>query len=289
MTDDLAMLLGLEQLDDHHFRGRPTQAVPRRIFGGQLVAQALIACGRTVAPERPVHSAHSYFLRPGRPDRRVDYHVESLREGRTLSTRQVMARQDGTALFQLSASFHDPEPGPGHQMPSVDGLDVDRVEDFTAQVDDADDASRRWLTTIRAIFPFEIRFPEEPVRFAVKRNERPAPRQRYFLRWPTLPPDPLVHLGAVAFMSDAFLLSTSLFPHGRLFDDPGVSGSSLDHSIWFHRVPQADDWLLFAMESSWAGGARALCTGHLFARNGELVATVTQEGLVRIDQPLAQT
>jgi acyl-CoA thioesterase-2 len=284
MTDDIDLLLGIDRLDEHSFRGMPTQAVPTRIFGGQLVAQAVIACGRTVSSERPVHSVHSYFLRPGRPDLPVDYQVESLREGRTLSTRQVTASQDSRAVFQLSASFHDPEPGPAHQMPSVQGLDVDRVPDFSEQVEDVDAQSRRWLSTIKAIFPFEIRFPEEPVRFAVKRNERPAPRQRLFLRWPPLPADPLVHVGAVAFMSDAFLLSTSVFPHGHLFDDPGVSGSSLDHTIWFHRAPRADDWLLYAMESTWAGGARALCTGHLFARSGELVATVMQEGLVRLDR-----
>jgi acyl-CoA thioesterase II len=290
MADETQVLLGLDQIDELVFRGHPTQAVPTRIFGGQLVAQALIACGRTVGDGRPVHSVHSYFLRPGRPDLSIEYRVESLREGRTLSTRQVTASQDDRAVFQLSASFHEPESGVAHQLPSVHGLDVDRVPDFSQQVLDVDEQSRRWFAGIRAIFPFEIRFPEEPVRLAVKRNERPAPRQRLFLRWPKLASDdPLVHAGAVAFMSDALLLSTSLFPHGRLFDDPDVSGSSLDHAIWFHRDVRADDWLLYAMESTWAGGARALCTGHLFERSGELVATVMQEGLVRIDEPLWDT
>jgi acyl-CoA thioesterase II len=140
------------------------------------------------------------------------------------------------------------------------------------------------LATFRRMFPFEIRFPDEPIRAAVRRQERPPPRQRVFLRWPGLPDDPLVHAGALAFMSDALLLSTSVFPHGRLFGDPGVSGSSLDHAIWFHRPPRSDDWLLHEMESTWAGHARALCTGHFFTRGGDLVATVMQEGLIRIDQ-----
>jgi acyl-CoA thioesterase-2 len=281
MTHDIAVLLGLEQLGEHRFRGRPTQAVPTRIFGGQLVAQALVACGRTVAGARPVHSVHSYFLRPGRPDLALDYEVETLREGRTLSTREVTATQEGRPIFSLSASFHDPEPGPGHQARTMASVDVDPVPDRSQSIPHPE---QQWFATFRQMFPFEIRFPDEPVRAAVRRNERPAPRQRVFLRWPPLPDDPLIHAAALAFMSDALLLSTSVYPHGRLFGDPGVSGSSLDHAIWFHRPPRADVWLLHEMESIWAGGARALCTGHLFTRDGNLVATVMQEGLIRIDR-----
>lgn len=275
--------LELEQVQDNVFRGAGLGTIPTRVFGGHLVAQALMACGRTVTASRPVHSLHSYFLRPGDPAQPIDYRVEAKRDGRALSTRQLVATQGDKEIFLLSASFHDAETGPAHQLPSMDGLDIDRLEDFSLLLAE-DDQSQRWFDTVQTLFPFEIRFAEAPVRLAVKRKERPAPRQRLLIRADVGGvEDPLVHMGAVTFMSDVFLLSTSLFPHGRLFDDPGVRGSSLDHTIWFHREFRADDWLLYRMESSWAGGARALCTGHIFQRDGDLVATVMQEGLVRMD------
>jgi acyl-CoA thioesterase II len=282
MTDDSAVLLGLDPTGELRFRGRVTQAVPARIFGGQLVAQAIIAAGRTVDVRRPVHSAHGYFLRPGRPDLPVDYEVAALRDGRGLSTRQVSAVQDGRAIFSLTASFHEPEPGPDHQLPTMTALDAgtggDGVPDRSAEVAQAE---QPWFGLFRGMFPFEIRFPDEPVRVAVRRGERPAPRQRILLRWPGLADDALVHAAALAFMSDALLLSTSVFPHGHLFGDPGVAGSSLDHALWFHRPPRVDEWLVHEMVSDRARGARALCVGHFFSLAGELVATVTQEGLLR--------
>ncbi|MCW2528227.1 MAG: Acyl-CoA thioesterase [Pseudonocardiales bacterium] len=279
--------LELERVEDHVFRGMAKGSIPTRVYGGHLVAQALMACGRTVTDTRPVHSLHSYFLYPGDPDQPIEYRVEAMRDGRSLSTRQAVASQGGRDIFVLSASFHDPETGPAHQLPSSDGLDVDRMEDFSLLLAE-DEQSARWYKTVQTLFPFEIRFAEAPVRLAVKRNERPAPRQRLLIRADLGGSDDLLtHVGAATFMSDAFLLSTSLFPHGRLFDEPGVQGSSLDHTIWFHREFRADDWLLYRMESTWAGGARALCTGHLFQRDGDLVATVMQEGLLRLKEPKA--
>jgi acyl-CoA thioesterase-2 len=213
----------------------------------------------------------------------LDYRVKAVRDGRSLSTRQVVASQDGRDIFQLSASFHEPEDGVSHQLPSMGELDADRVEDFEELLTETD---KRWVAAVRTVFPFELRFAEELPRAAVRRREFPAPRQRLFIRWPLAPgEDQGSNNAALAFMSDAFLLSTSLFPHGRLFGEPGVYGSSLDHAIWFHREFRADDWLLYEMESTWAGGARALCKGHIFERGGALVATVMQEGLVRIEQP----
>jgi acyl-CoA thioesterase II len=273
--------LTVDRLAEYNFRGTPTKAVPTRIFGGQLVAQALMAASLTVEDERPLHSLHSYFLRPGLPELGLQYRVEALRDGRALSTRQVVASQEGRDIYQLSASFHEREEGVSHQLPSIDGLDVDRVEDFEDLFAEAD---KRWIANIRKAFPFEVRFAEAPPRAAVRRNEPVAPRQRIFIRWPASPgATQSAHNAALAFMSDAFLLSTSTFPHGRLFGEPGVQGSSLDHAIWFHREFRADDWLLYEMESTWAGGARALCKGHVFERGGTLVATVMQEGLIRFD------
>jgi acyl-CoA thioesterase-2 len=210
--------------------------------------------------------------------------VTPLRDGRTLSTRSVLGRQDDSAVISLSASFHLPEPGLMHQFPAPQSYDPDVAEDFAALMERVDEPSARWFDAIRAIFPFEIRYAQPPPRLAVRRGLRPAPRQQVFIRWPAVDADDaLLHAGAAAFMSDALLLSTSLFPHGRLLDDPGVRASSLDHAMWFHRPPRADSWHLYAMESSWAGSGRALCTGRLYERSGALVATVVQEGLVRIE------
>jgi len=273
-------LLALEQVRDGMFRSVPIDVGRIRVFGGQLVALGVAACGRTVSPERPVHSLHAYFLRPGRPDLPIDYEVQTLREGRTLSTRRATARQDGREIFVLSASFHEPESGPAHQMPTIPEIDHDT--DHTALLMD-DEASRRWITTLATIFPFQLRFAEEPARVKVRRGEHAAPRQRVWLRWPALPAgDHVMHAAALAFMSDALLLSTSLLPHGRFMDDEGVAASSLDHAIWYHRDVRADEWLLYSMESSWAGSSRALCTGHLLDTEGRLVATVAQEGMLRL-------
>jgi acyl-CoA thioesterase II len=278
MTHDTPEVLGLQQLGELRFRGVPTRAVPTRIFGGQLVAHASLACGRTAPPGRAVHSVHGMFLRPGRPDRPVDYEVEILRDGATLSSRQVRASQDGRSLFQLTASFHSPEPGPAHQLRSPGG---GRAEPRPRSSYDLTAPDRHWLEMFGSMFPFEIAFPDEPVRAAVHRGERPAPQQRVLLRWPDLPPEPLVHMAALGFASDALLLSTSVYPHGQLFGEAGVSGSSLDHAIWFHRQPRCDEWLLHEMRSEWAADGRALCTGHVFAGDGELIATVVQEGIIR--------
>jgi acyl-CoA thioesterase-2 len=188
----------------------------------------------------------------------------------------VTASQDGRPVFLLTASFHAIVEGALEHSPPPDGPPLADRPDLAHLLD-----GDRWLAAIRGSLPFALRFPVEPVRLAVRRGERPPARQEVLLRWPDLPDDELAHRAAAAFMSDALLLSTSTFPHGRLFDEPDVQGLSLDHTIWFHRPFRADRWLLHRMESPWAGQGRALSRGALYDDDG-LVATVVQEGLVRV-------
>jgi acyl-CoA thioesterase II len=281
-TVGLTELLDLEPLDEHLFRGRTRQPATTRVFGGQVAAQALVAAGRTVPDGRPVHSLHAYFLRPGNSADPIVYRVEEVRDGRSLSTRRVVGSQDGDAVFVLAASFHRPEEGLRHQLPESAPFAEADVPPAERAMEVADDATRSWLTAVRALFPLDIRFLDEPIRVAVGRGERPAPRQRFLVRSSApLPDDPLVHVCAAAYVSDLFLLSTALAPHGLLMGDPAVAAASLDHAMWFHTSFRADQWLLYDMEGTWAGGGRALCRGSLFDARGELLASVVQEGMVR--------
>jgi acyl-CoA thioesterase-2 len=281
-TLGLTGLLDLEQLDQHLFRGHSRQPTTTRVFGGQVAAQALVAAGRTVLDGRPVHSLHAYFLRPGNSADPIVYRVEDVRDGRNLTTRRVVATQDGEAVFVLAASFHRPEEGLRHQTLESEPFSAGDVPPPERTIDMADDATRTWLGAVAQLFPLDIRFLDEPIRVAVGRGERPEPRQRFLVRSSApLPDDPLVHVCAAAYVSDLFLLSTSLPPHGLLMGDPAVRAASLDHAMWFHRPFRADEWLLYEMEGTWAGGGRALCRGTLFDARGEMLASVVQEGMIR--------
>jgi acyl-CoA thioesterase-2 len=278
----LQELLDLEQLDERVFRGRSRQPATPRVFGGQVAAQALVAAGRTVSDGRPVHSLHAYFLRPGNPGEPIDYLVEEVRDGRSLATRRVTAVQRDEVVFMSAASFHRPEEGVTHQVPVAEPFGPEDVPSAARAMELADDATRTWLAAIADLFPLDVRFLDEPIRAAVVRGERPAPRQRFLVRSSSrLPDDPLIHVCAAAYVSDLFLLSTALAPHGLLMGGPAVSAASLDHALWFHTPFRADDWLLYEMEGTWAGHGRALCRGQLFDARGTLLASVVQEGMVR--------
>jgi acyl-CoA thioesterase-2 len=279
----LRTVLDLEQVGERAFRGTSDRVSPVRVFGGQVAAQALVAAGRTVPAGRPVHSLHAYFLRPGDPSQPIDYEVDEIRDGRSFTTRRVVAVQRGAAIFNLQASFHEPEDGLVHQGPTAEVVPAEDLPTADERMAEADDATRAWWSVVRRIFPLELRFLEEPVRARVLRGERPAPRQRIYLRSSApLGDDPLTHVCALTYASDVFLLSTALPPHGEVMGDgQSVQGSSLDHAMWFHAPFRADEWMLYDMESSWAGGGRALCRGHVFDARGSLVATVVQEGLLR--------
>jgi acyl-CoA thioesterase-2 len=271
----LQQILDLERIEDLVFRGRSREGVTEtRVFGGEVAGQALVAAARTVEPDRTVHSLHAYFLRPGDPKRPILYQVDPIRDGRSFTTRRVVGIQRGDAIFTLSASFQVHEDGLHHQLPVLDAADPDDLPPVTEAVPGRPED---WF----ARFPIELRFPDGPP--GVSRGEGAPPRQLTWMRSPDrLPDDPALHACAVTYFSDLMLLSTALLPHQRVLGDPRLQMASLDHAVWFHAPFRADDWLCYQQEGTWAGNARALCRGHLFDRQGTLVATVMQEGLIRL-------
>ncbi|HZR83663.1 MAG TPA: acyl-CoA thioesterase II [Candidatus Binatia bacterium] len=276
-VDQLIETLDLEELDLNIFRGRSPEESRIRVFGGQVAGQALVAAGRTVVPELRVHSLHAYFLRPGDPKIPIVYEVDRIRDGKSFTTRRVVAIQRGRAIFHLSASFQVVEDGPSHQLPMPEVPAPESLptwaERMTARMEDMSSDMKEWFLRPR---PIELRYVEPPKR------ERHEPRQLIWIRADgALPDSPLLHQCVVAYASDMTLLDTATLPHGIYWNDPRYQMASLDHAMWFHRPFRADDWLLYAQESPSASGARGLCTGHLFARDGRLVVTVVQEGLVR--------
>ncbi|MCZ7526214.1 MAG: acyl-CoA thioesterase II [Acidimicrobiia bacterium] len=276
--DELLALLELEQLEVNLFRGTSPDERRQRVFGGQVAAQALVAAGRTVEPDRFVHSLHAYFLRPGDPTVPIVYDVDRIRDGRSFTTRRVVAVQHGRAIFNLAASFHLDEDGFEHQgaMPEVPAPErlptmAERVVELADQLDPD---TRDWLGRER---PIDIRSVHAP-RW-LDRRPRPAVQDVWIRANGDLPDDPLVHACVVAYASDMTLLDTVVQPH----DVPpgGLMVASLDHAMWFHRRFRADEWLLYHQRSPAAAGARGLAEGSIFTIDGSLVVTVVQEGLVR--------
>jgi acyl-CoA thioesterase II len=260
----LVDILDLERIEVDIFRGRSPVEGPQRVFGGQVAGQALVAAGRTVPDERAVHSLHAYFIRPGDPEVPIVYTVDRTRDGRSFSTRRVTAIQHGQAIFTLSASFHRPETGLEHQVPMPEAPDPDGLPERT--------------TRLR---PVEIRYAGEPP-WARSDGRDPEPRSMVWMRARgPLPDDPLVHVCAVAYASDMSLLDSVLLAHGLSWDAQGLTAASLDHAMWFHGPFRADEWLLYAQESPAASGARGLAQGRIFRRDGRLIASVVQEGLIR--------
>jgi acyl-CoA thioesterase-2 len=276
-VDELIATLDLEELDLNIFRGRSPEESRIRVFGGQVAGQALVAAGRTVTSELVVHSLHAYFLRAGDPRIPIIYEVDRIRDGRSFTTRRVVAIQRGRAIFHLSASFQVVEEGPTHQIAMPDAPPPDALpqwaEHMTSRMETVSPEMREWFLRPR---PIELRYvgPLE--------GQAKEPRQMIWIRAAgDLPESPLLHQCVVAYASDLTLLDTATLPHGIYWNDPRYQMASLDHAMWFHRPIRADDWLLYVQEAPSASGARGLCTGHLFARDGRLVVTVVQEGLIR--------
>lgn len=277
--DDLLTLLALEPLDDGLYRGRNRDVGSRSVFGGQVMGQALAAAKYTL-PERPVHSFHAYFLRPGDKDKPIIYDVEIIRDGRTTSTRRVKAVQYGKPIFYMMASFQDPVAGFDHQapMPAVAGPEglvpeLERIRELKSHLPE------RIRDLLLAEKPIEIRpvnymnplQPEvcEPVRYTwMKANGR-------------LPDDLRIHKYLLAYASDFCFLPTSLQPHGRSFWEPELHVTTMDHSMWFHQDFRFDDWLLYVVDSPRAVAGRGLVQGRFYSRDGVLVASTMQEGLIR--------
>jgi acyl-CoA thioesterase-2 len=274
----LLSLLDLEELEVNLFRGHSPQQGWQRVFGGQVLGQALVAAGRTVE-ERQAHSFHAYFLRPG--DRRapIVYQVDRTRDGRSFTTRRVVAIQHGRAIFQMEASFHVEERGPEHQfempeVPDPESLPTwkERIRPFEAEL--GDDA-REWL----ARDPFDVRFVTEIDLFDPPKL---PPRLDLWLRVDgTLPPGIELHQCLLAYASDLSLVDTICLPHAVGVLTERAQLASLDPAMWFHRPFRADEWLLYSQESPAAAGARGFATGRLFTRDGQLVVSVVQEGLIR--------
>jgi len=274
--DSLVDLLDLEPIEVNIFRGRSPDEKRQRVFGGQVAGQALVAAGRTVA-RGTVHSLHAYFLRAGDPAVPILYEVDRIRDGRSFTTRRVVAIQHGRAIFNLSASFHVTEEGLDHQlaMPSV--ADPETLPTFQERMAPWKERLGDWYTQPR---PIDTRYVEPlPDRSL---GSRP-PRQQVWMRADGgLPDNPLLHACVVAYASDMTLLDSILLPHGVSWGDGVVMMASLDHAMWFHRPFRADDWLLYDQESPSAFGARGLARGSIFTRSGTLVVSVAQEGLVRV-------
>jgi len=281
VTDDLIGILELEALEINRFRGRSTDPGWQRVFGGQVIGQALVAASRTVDPARRVHSLHAYFLRPGDPEQSIVYDVEQIRDGGSFSTRRVLGRQDGEPIFAMSASFHAEEPGFEHQAPMPDVPAPEALPDEAALLaaieERAPAAALRFWRSPRAI---EVRPVDAEAflgRTGAHRSQASWIRPRM-----AMPEDAIVASAVLAYASDLTLLDTTLIAAGRWVFDKGLMVTSLDHAMWFHRPTRFDDWLLYVCDSPFAGGARGFNRGSLYDRSGRLVASVAQEGLVRL-------
>jgi acyl-CoA thioesterase-2 len=278
--DRLVDLLDLETIEVDIFRGKQPQESLQRVFGGQVAGQALVAAGRTVPGDRPVHSLHAYFLRPGDPSVPIVYEVDRIRDGRSFTTRRVVGIQHGKAIFNLSASFQVPEPGLEHQrtMPAVP--DPESLPTVQQRMAAYSDELGGWFGRPR---PIDIRYVTDPPRVLRDRPGEKEARSQVWMRADgKLPDDPLLHVCAVTFASDMTLLDSTLLKHGLAMGKDDIMLASLDHAMWFHRPFRADEWLLYDQDSPATGGGRGLARGEIYTRDGQLAVSVVQEGLVRV-------
>lgn len=278
--ETLLGLLDLEQLEVNLFRGISQSEGWQRVYGGQVLGQALVAASRTVDEERAPHSMHAYFLLGGDPNHPIIYEVDRIRDGGSFTTRRVTAIQHGRAIFTMSASFQNPEEGFEHQseMPDVPAPE-ELADEKTLVAQFADSLPQNVRSYLQRVRPIEMR-QVDPSRY-VDRRARPA-RQAIWLRAAgPLPDDIRLHKCVLVYACDFTLLDTALIAHGKLLFDTDIQLASLDHAMWFHRPFRADDWLLYVQDSPWSGTARGYCRGSIYTRDGALVASATQEGLMR--------
>ncbi|MWV27685.1 acyl-CoA thioesterase [Aurantiacibacter rhizosphaerae] len=282
LVADLVLLLDLEPKGGDRFIGRRRPDGTGRVFGGQAIAQALGAARRTVDDAREAHSLHAYFLRPGSDDLPIEYRVKRDLDGRNFSNRRVVASQDGKPILNLTASFQIPVDGPDHQapqMPDVPGPD-DLVPDAQLQREVADKLPDGPLKRL-ALRPNPIDFRSVEPRDWLNPQRREPISHLWFRTVSSLPSESSVHRAVLAYISDYQLLGTALQPHGMGMLDKSLKGASLDHALWFHESFRTDDWLLYRTESPWSGHARGFGRGQIFTRDGRLVASVSQEGMLR--------
>lgn len=281
---DLIGLFELEPIERNIYRGRNRDIGTGRVFGGQVLAQGLVAAQRTIDDERDCHSLHGYFILPGDLKLPIVYFVDRLRDGKSFTTRRVTAIQKGNAIFNMSASFHKREEGPEHQasMP-----DVPQPEELESELDVLREMSHRIPEPLRDVLTQDRPIDFRPVEVVDPFTPTPrAARRHFWLRAnDRLSDNVLHHQALLAYASDYGLLGTALMPHALTIRQPDLQVATLDHAIWFHRRFRADEWLLYAMEAPVAAGSRGFTRGHVFTRGGQLVASVTQEGLMRKIQP----
>ena len=293
VLDELVELLALERIEENLFRGQSQDLGWGAVFGGQVLGQALSAAVQTVPPERHVHSLHAYFLRPGDVTKPIVYDVDRIRDGGSFTTRRVVAIQNGKAIFNLAASFQIDEPGFEHQdtmpdapSPESQPTEQERAQPFAEELPKAlrgaSEASGGWKRAL-AERPFELRpvgHEDDPF--------HPAPKPPHRMVWlktaGRLPDDPALHRYLLAYASDHSLITTALLSHGVTWLTPGMQVASLDHVMWFHQPFRVDEWLLYVLDSPAAHGARGLARGRVFTQAGKLVASITQEGLIRMRQ-----
>ncbi|MEO1104566.1 MAG: acyl-CoA thioesterase II [Pseudomonadota bacterium] len=278
-VEELLRTLDLETLERNLYRGESPQVGWQRVFGGQVIGQALTAANRTVE-DRTAHSLHGYFMRPGDPAVPIIYEVDRIRDGRSFTTRRVVAIQHGEAIFSMSASYHVPEEGLSHQ---VSAPDVPPPEDLPDEEALAEIVMREAPENVRRYFrrerPIELR-PLELRHYTT--NDLLSPQQYVWVRaTDRLPDDPSIHQAVLGYLSDMTLLDTALFPHGLSVFAKTMQVASLDHAMWFHRPFRADEWLLYAQDSPTSSGSRGFTRGLIYSRDGVLVASATQEGLMR--------
>lgn len=278
--DELLRLLDLEPLEVNIYRGNSRDVGSGRVFGGQVLAQALVAARRTLDEEREAHSIHGYFILPGDVEAPIVYFVDRLRDGKSFTTRQVTAIQHGRAIFNMAASFQIAEDGIEHQsaMPAVPP-----PESLRSELDLIRDVADRIPEHVRKVFtqerPIDFR-PVDPIDFF--NPEAKSPVKHVWIRaLGDITAPPIVHQAVLAYASDHGLLASALLPHGISLYNPGVQAATLDHAVWFHRPFRMDDWLLYTIDSPSSGGARGFTRGSIFTRDGRLVASTAQEGLLR--------
>ena len=279
---ELLSILDLEKLEHNLYRGGSHKVGWQRVFGGQVIGQALVAAQRTVDEDRHVHSLHCYFMLPGDPSVPIIYEVDRLRDGGSFTTRRVTAIQHGRAIFSLESSFQVEETGLDHQMPMP--LDVPAPETLRNQMELLQVAGHVIPEAVRSFWARERPLEVKPVNVEhYTSRDRLPPRQNVWIRTKgTVPDDRRIREAILAYLSDMTLLDTATFAHGRVGFDPEIQMASLDHAMWFHRGHRLDDWLLYTQDSPNSIGSRGFSRGFLYARDGTLVASTAQEGLVRL-------
>ncbi|WP_028278600.1 acyl-CoA thioesterase II [Arthrobacter sp. H5] len=267
------------QTDEEIFVTTPVKQPGRRVFGGQVLAQSLVAAIRTVEPTREVHSMHGYFLRAGDAQLPITFGVQRLRDGRSFSARRAHAYQNGVPILSMIASFQEPDDGVIHQEPMPADIPDPESLPSTADLLGGFDhpVARAWAFDR----PFDIRHIDSPL-YVENTGAREPVNAVWMKTFGPMPDDQTIHRAALAYASDYTLLESILRPHGLSWIQPRMSVASLDHAMWWHRPVRVDEWLLYVQESPSASGARGLATGKIYSRTGELLATVAQEGMVRV-------